>query len=143
MSTLTVAPLSDAVFAALNQNSLTNLTGGTAPSDTDVPQGRNLPYCWFVVNEENARGFGTGTLNRHGLTVHAAAVGSSTMGPAKQLQGILDAATALLKDATLTITGFRAAGKVFYDSTSEPVVSEIGGKPCWEAAANFYLYVEL
>lgn len=140
MPTLTLSAVSDAIYALLNQSSVTSLTSG--PASTEVPQGTNFPYCWFTVTEENDRGFGAGTLNRHFLRVHAVSVGTSTMGPAKQLQGILDAATALLKDATLTVTGFRAAGQIFYDSTTDPIPSEIGGQACHEAVSTFYFWIE-
>jgi hypothetical protein len=92
--------------------------------------------------EENARGFGTGGMRKVFLRVHAAAVGSATKGPAKELQGILGQAVTLLEDATLTVSGYAMCGQVFYDSTTEPIVSEIGGQACWEAVANFYLWVE-
>lgn len=140
MSTLTLSAVSVAVYTALNQASLTALASG--PYDTEAPQAAAFPYVWFAIDESNDRGFGTGTLNRHFLRVHAASVGSASMGPAKELQGILDAAAALLKDATLTISGFRAAGKVFYDSTTDPVAAEIGGRACFEAVSTFYFWVE-
>jgi hypothetical protein len=69
-------------------------------------------------------------------------VGSSTKGPAKELQGILSAAKNLLEDATLTMSGYRAAGEIVYLDTSEPFPSEIGGQACYEALANFYFWVE-
>lgn len=140
MSALLLSPVSVGVYTALNVSTLTDLCSG--PFDTEVPQLTGFPACWFVLTEENARGMGTGGLRKLSLRVHAAAVGSSTLGPAKQLQGILGAAVSLLEDATLTVSGYRAAGQVFYADTSEPFPSEIAGQACWEALSNFYLWVE-
>lgn len=140
MSTLTLSPVSVGVYTALNVSGLTSLCSG--PFDTEVPQVTSFPMCWFVLTEENARGMGTGGLRKLFLRVHAAAKGSTTLGVAKQLQGILAQAVTLLEDASLTVSGYRTAGQVFYDSTTEPFPSEIGGVQCWEAAALFYLWVE-
>lgn len=140
MSVSTQSPVSVGVYTALNVSGLTNLASG--PYDTEVPQVTTFPCVWFVVSEENARGFGTPTLNQHTLRVHAAATASASQGPAKQLQTILAMARTLLEDVSLTMTGYRVGGKVFYQATTEPVASEIGGKPCWEAASIYYFWVE-
>jgi hypothetical protein len=140
VSASVLSPVTAGVATALTNASLTNLASG--PFDTEVPQNTAFPYVWFVVREENARGLGTGGLRKLSVRVHAASIGSATKGPAKELQDITGAAVALLEDATLTVSGFRAAGPVFYSDTSEPLPSEIGGQACWESIANFYLWVE-
>jgi hypothetical protein len=143
MSVSTLSPVSGGVYTALNVGGLTSLLGaGGGPHNTEVPQEAVFPSCWFVVTEQNARGMGTVGPSRIDLRVHASAVGSASLGVAKQLQGILSAVRSLLEDATLTVTGYRMAGQVVYTMTTEPFESEVGGKPCWEAVANFYLWVE-
>ncbi len=144
MSTLSLSPVSAGLYAALNVVGLTGLLGTSGgPHDTAVKQGASFPVCWFTAAEEQARGFGTGGLRKVYVTVHAASVGSAAKGPAKELQGILGEVVVLLEDATLTVSGYtKPCGKVFYNGTTDPVESEIGGQACWEAVANFYLWVE-
>lgn len=140
MSALTLVPVSVGVYTALNVAGVTALASG--PYDTQVPQGTAFPYVWFTVTEQNARGLGRGGIRRVDVRVHVAAQGTAALGPAKQIEGILAAVVTALEDATLTVTGFRMAGEVFYSDTDEPFTSEIGGATCWEAGANFYLWVE-
>jgi hypothetical protein len=139
VSVLTLSPVSAGVYAALNVSSLTDLVPRV--SDTEVRQNTGFPCCWFVVTEENARGFGRGQLARIALRVHAASAGSATQGAAKEVQSILSVAKNLLEDTTLTIVGYRQAGEIVYSDTSEPFPSEVGGQTCWEGIANFILWV--
>lgn len=140
MSVLTLSPVSAGVYTALNVSAITSIASG--PYDTEAPQGATFPYVWFVVTEENARGFGRGQLAQIALRVHAASTSSSTKGAAKEVQTILSAAKNLLEDHTLTISGFTQQGEIVYVDTTEPFPSEIGGKACWEAVANFTLWVQ-
>jgi hypothetical protein len=140
MSALLLSPVSAGLYTALNVVGVTSLASG--PFDTDVPQATGFPCVWFVVQEENARGFGRGGLRKISARVHAAATGSAAQGAAKQLQGILGAVVATLEDATLTISGYTQGGEVVYSDTTDPFPSEIGGQVCWESIANFYFWVQ-
>lgn len=140
MSALVLAPISLGIYTALNVAAVTALASG--PYDTEVPKVAAFPYVWFIVREENARGLGRGGLRRISVRVHAAATGSASLTPAKQLQGILGAAVNALEDARLTLDGATQGGEVFYSDTTEPVLSEINRSSCWEAVANFYLFAE-
>ena len=141
MSALLLAPVSVGVHAALNVSAVTSLAP-YGPYDTEAPQSAGFPRVWFVVQEEQARGFGRGGLRKISLRVHAAGTGSATLGPAKQLQGILGAVVATLEDATLTLVGYTQGGEINYSDTTDPFASEIGGQACWESIANFYFWVQ-
>lgn len=140
MPAIVLSPIATGIYTALNVSAITSLAAG--PYDTEVPQAPTFPIVWFIAREENARGMGRGGLRKIWIRVHAAANGSATLGPAKQLQGILSAVVNSLEDATLTLDGATQGGEVFYSDTTEPFASEIGGAACWEAVANFYTFAE-
>jgi hypothetical protein len=140
VSVLTLSPVSAGVYTALNVAGLTALVPRI--SDTEVRQNTGFPCCWFVLDVDDARGFGRGVLAKISLRVHAASTGSATQGAAKEVQAILSVVEGLLKDRTLTIAGYRQAGEIVPGPTSEPFASEVGGVACWEALSNFTLWVE-
>jgi hypothetical protein len=134
MSAGLLSPVSAAVFTKLNVAGLTAL----ASVHDHVPQGTAMPYVWYEVSEENARGMGMGGLRQVSLRVHAA----SSYAGAKQLQTIMSKVVDLLEDAALTITGCAQAGRVVYHETTEPFDSVIAGVLVRESAANFTIWAE-
>lgn len=139
MSALALPAVAVGFHSALNQSSLTAVADG--PHDALVPQKRAFPIVWFVLSEDNARGLGRGGLRRIDARVHAAADSGAT-GAAARVRAILAVVVGLLEDATLTISGYRQGGEIFYGVTTDPIPSELNGVPCLEAVSNFYFWVE-
>jgi len=137
MSHLALSPVGEAVYALLSGDvEMTALVADRLFDD--VPQPVTFPFVLYTVQERPVRGFGTGGLPECTLRVHV----YSTYEGLKQAQAILQRAIALLRDATLTVTGYRSCGQVFYDESFVFPDQEIGGVKCHELAATFRIYVE-
>lgn len=136
MAYLALDAVSAAVYTALNVSALTTLaTGGVGDH---IAQTTSFPYVWFEVRERDVRGFGTGGLPEVELRVHT----FSTYEGAKEAQSVAQKAIQLLKDVSLTITGYTQAGKVFYDETI-PIYGEIlNGVQVIEIVSLFRIYAE-
>ena len=136
MATLALSPVSVAVYGALHVAGLTALaTGGIYD---DVPQAPTFPFVWYEVSERDQRGFGTGGLPEVTLRVHA----FSTYAGAAQVQSLIAKVVELPKDVSLTVTGYRACGSVFYDETSEIFDELLNGVKVKEQVAHFRIFVE-
>lgn len=136
MPSLALSPVSAAVYGALNVSSLTALaTGGVYD---DVPQGVGFPFVLYRVEEQERRGFGAGSLLEVALRVHV----FSTYAGLKEAQTIGSQVVELLKDVTLTVSGYRLCGRVFYDETLLVGDELINGVKCHELALGFRIYVE-
>lgn len=133
---LSLAPVSAAVYSALHVAALTTLAPGGVHDD--VPQSASFPWVLYEVQERDVRGFGGGALPEVDLRVRV----FSTYPGKNEAQRIIAKAIELLKDQTLTVTGFDHCGRVIYDSTVLVGDEEINGVVCHELAANFRIYVE-
>lgn len=134
MAYLSLDPVSVAVFTKLNVAALQTLaTGGIFD---DIPQGVSFPCVLYEVSERDIRGLGTGGLPEVQLRVHA--YGLDLVG----LQAIVQKAIQLLKDQSLTVTGYDHCGLVFYDETLTFADELIAGVKVHEIVASFRIYVE-
>lgn len=136
MPSLALSPVSVGVYNALNVSGLTALVS-TRIYD-DVPQGATFPFVLYTAQERETRGFGTGSLPLVDLRVHA----FSTYAGMKDAQSIAAKVVELLKDQTLTVSGYVVCGRVFYDDTVVINESIVNGVKCKEIASNFRVYVE-
>jgi hypothetical protein len=134
-----LAPVSAAVFAALNVAALTAIAPGGVTDD--VPQGAAFPVVLYEVSERPHGGFGTkpgvvGQLPEVELTVHVYS----------QYGGMVEAQTVMAKVIELlasppAVTGY-ASWAIFHDETI-PVGDELlAGVKVKELVAKFRLYVE-
>jgi len=137
MAYLSLSPLSAALYAALNVAGMTALVGSRIYDD--VPRNPTYPFVWFEVGEpRDVRGFGTGGMPEVGIRVHA----FTQYQGEKQGQTILAKAIELLRDVSLTVTGYQQAGQVFYDETVVLRDQEIEGVKVQESVAVFRTYLK-
>jgi len=138
VATLALSPVSTAVYGVLSGDAtLSGLVGGRVYDH--IRQPATFPYLWYEVREREMRGFGGGGLPEVELRVHA----FTDYRGAQQAQGIIDRAIVLLKDASLTVSGFTQAGRVFYDETVLLPDEDVNGVLIRELVALFRVYVEL
>ena len=136
MASLSLSPVSVAIFGKLNVAAVTDLaTGGV---HDDVPQAPTFPFVWYEVSEREGRGFGTGGFPEVEIRVHV----FSQYEGMSEAQSILLQAIAALKDASLTVAGYTQAGLVFYDETVMLPDEQLHGIKIHEAVAMFRVYVE-
>ena len=135
-ASLALGPVSIAVYGRLNVAGLTALVS-TRIYD-GVPQGVAFPFVFYELQERDLRGFGTGGLPEVRLRVHA----YSTYEGSSEAEAIIAAAIGLLKDQSLTVTGYAHCGQVFYDETVLLADEAINGVACRELVASFRIYVE-
>jgi len=136
MAYLSLGPVSVAVATVLNVAGLTALaTGGV---HDDAAQGTVFPFVWYEVDEEDARGFGAGGLPQVNLRVHT----FSRYEGASEAQSINQKVIELLRDQSLTVTGYTHAGKVFYDRTVPLAEELINGVRVRELVSMFRIFVE-
>lgn len=107
-----LSPVSVAVFTALNVAALTDTaTGGVRD---DVPQNPTFPFVFYEVQEDDLGGFGSSPhFAEVELRVHVFSVQETLA----QAQTIGAKVVELLRNVSLTISGYTHAGKVFYDRT--------------------------
>lgn len=136
MAYLALSPVSAAVYAVLNVAAVTNLaTGGVVD---DIPQKPSFPLVFIEVLERDIRGFGGGGFPEVELRVHVYTQAEGM----KDGQAITQQVIALLRDATLTVSGYTQAGKVFYDETVPLPNEQIHGVKVQELVSTFRIYVE-
>jgi hypothetical protein len=136
MPYLSLSPLSTALYALLNVAGLNALVGSRIYDD--IPRNPTYPLVWFEVQEpRDLRGFGAGGMPEVNIRVHAL---TQYQGE-KQGQAILAKVIELLKDKTLTVTGYQQAGQVFYDETAVLKDQEIEGVKVQENVAIFRTYL--
>ena len=132
---LAASPVAVAVAGLLNVSSLTTLASLT----DDPAQGSTFPFVWpEVFDESDIRGFGTGALSEIELRVHV----FSQYEGAKEAQAIASQVITLLKDQSLTVTGWTQCGRIFYDRTVALTDEAINGIKCRELVVFFRIYVE-
>jgi hypothetical protein len=131
-----LSPVAVGVYSKLNVAALTALVPGGIYDD--VPQPAVFPFVLTEVRERETRGFGLGSLLEVELRVHAY---STYQGP-KEAQAIIAKVIELLKDQTITVSGYTQGGQVFYDEAVLLPNEEINGVKCYEIVAMFRIYVE-
>lgn len=137
MSTLALSPVSAAVYGVLSGDAtLVALVGGRIYDD--VRQAPAYPYLWYEVRERDVRGFGDGALPEVELRLHAFSVYRG----AKEAQDILNRCLTLLKDQSLTVSGFTQAGRVVYDETVALPDEDVNGVKVRELVALYRVWVE-
>lgn len=137
MATLALSPVSVAVYGVLSVDATMITLVGTRIYD-DVPQGVTYPCVFYSVREKDVRGFGTGGLPEVSLLVSV----FSTYQGMSEAQAIMARVIALLKDASLTATGYTQAGKAFYDETLAFADVEVNGVKVRELVSRFRIYME-
>lgn len=136
MAYLSLDPVSAAIYTKLNVAALTALaTGGISD---DPAQGTALPFIWYEVRERDIRGFGTGGLPEVELRVHT----YSQYQGLKEAQEINQKVIELLRDKSLTVSGYTQAGLIFYDETVPLRDEELNGVKTHELVSVFRIYVE-
>lgn len=135
MAYLALKPVSAAVYGVLNVAGLTALA---AVVGDDIPQGQALPYVWFEVREADKRGFGTGGLPEVELRVHA----FSAYQGMTEAQSIIQKVIELLRDQSLTVSGYAHCGQVMYDETVTVPDEVVNGVRVKELVAFFRIYVQ-
>ena len=137
MAYLALSPLAAALYGKLNVAGMTALVG-TRIYD-DIPRSPTYPLVWVEVREaRDLRGFGTGGMPETIIRVHAL---TQYQGE-KQGQTIIAKAIELLRDQTLTVSGYEQAGQVFYDETVPLRDQEIEGVKVQEIVALFRTYLK-
>ena len=137
MPSLSLDPVSAGIYTLLNVAALTSLASGGISDDT--AQQTAFPFVWYEVAEPaDLRGFGTGGLPEIDLRVHV----FSTYEGMQQAQVIGEQVIALLKDQTVSVSGYTQCGHVFYDRTVPLPEEVLNGVKCHELVSFFRLYVE-
>ncbi len=140
MAYLSLAPVSAGVLTLLNVAGLTALVS-TRIYD-DVPQAPTFPFVFYEVREQPIKTMGAGGgVPEVELRVHAYSNSDEYNGPG-ELHSIIAKAIELLRDQTVSVSGYNQAGKIFYDETSQPLNEIISGVKCREMVASFRIYVE-
>lgn len=135
MSHLSLSPVAAGVYTVLNVAAVTDLAVGGVHDD--VPQDPTFPFVWYEVQEEEARGFGTGGLPEVDLRVHA----FSQYAGMKEAQDIIRECVELLRDGSVTVAGY-SHWATFYDRTI-PLANEVlNGVKVKELVAQFRMFVE-
>ncbi len=133
-----LGPVAEAVFAPLVTDAtlaaaLSGGIHGTLPDDV------TYPCQWVeVFDERDARGFGTGGFPEIEVRLHT----FSTYGSMSEAQEANRLAVGLLKDATLTITGYTQAGRMTYRGTVPINDEEINGVRVHELVSTFTVWAE-
>lgn len=139
MASLAASPVAVAVAGKLNVSGLTTGLGYTVGVYDDIPQDADLPLVWIEIpNETNARGFGTGEFGRVSVRVHVFSDYEGT----KEIQQITAKVIDLLKDVSLSVSGYTQAGQVFYDESVLLSGVVLHGRTCREMVAAFHVFVE-
>lgn len=136
MAYLGLSPVSVGLYTVLNVAGLTALTNFYGDA---LPQTPTFPCTWYEVQEADARGMGSGYgIPEIEVMVHTA----STYTGFKEAQAANQKVIELLRDQTLTVSGYAMCGKVFYEQTQPMPEAEINGVPVREIVSMFRLWVQ-
>lgn len=137
MAYLSLSPVSVGVYTLLNVAGMTALVG--ARIYDAVPQAPTFPFLFYEVRERPIKALGTGAgVPEIELRVHA----FSQYEGMQQAQTIIQKAIELLRDQTVSVSGYAQAGRVFYDETIAFSNEVINGVAVRELVATFRIYVE-
>lgn len=138
MAALSLSAVAVGVYTALNVSALTTLVGTRI--EDHFPRTPTYPFVYYAIDKDEARGMGTAELPE--LTVRVSTF--STSDTMAQGQAIVAAIEGRLTDATLTISGYRMAGKVVWrGSTYLGVVDDVNKVPVHEWVSQFSLWCEV
>lgn len=138
MTVITAAnPVLEAVNGLLQDATLQAALGGRIGDS--LPEDVARPCTLFsIASETDMRGFGTGNLPQCELRVYT----FSEIGSLVEAQEINRQIVNLLKDQTITATGFNACGTIVYRDTNTFPDSELNGIKVHEVVSSFVLWVE-
>jgi hypothetical protein len=136
--TLTAAnPVLEAINGLLQDATLQAALGGRIGDS--LPEDVARPCTLFsLASETDTRGLGTGNLPECELRVYT----YSEIGSLVEAQEINRQIVTLLKDASITVTGFTQAGTIVYRETSTFPDSELNGVKVHEVVSSYTLWVE-
>jgi hypothetical protein len=135
MAALSLSAVAVGVYSALNVAGLTALT----PRIYDaIPRKVTYPCVAYSLDEDEGRGLGTREMSECTLRVST----FSTSETGAEGQAIAAKVKELLKDATLTVSGYQVAGRVFWRSTTDLGFTELYGVMTREWVSEFSIYVE-
>lgn len=136
MTTLTATnPVSEAVFAALQDDTLLTAVDGRVVGDLDQDTPRPC-VLYEIFNETDIHGIGTGHLPEIDLRIHTF---SQLVSEAQAINKLI---VSLLKDATLVITGFAHAGTVVYHETQTLRDQDLFGIKVHEVVSLYTIWAE-
>lgn len=137
MAYLSMSAVATAIYSTLNVAGLTALVGSRIYDD--IPQAPIYPFVWIeTFGEVDRRGFGGGGLPEVSIRVHVFSQHHGT----KEAQDIARKVIELLRDQSLTVTGYTQCGTVFFDEAVLFPQEVIQGVKVREVVALFRVYVE-
>lgn len=138
MASSAFGPVAEAVFTVLMANAalIAALPGGIHGT---IPQGATYPFLRMSFpTEDDLRGFGTGELPEIELLTHV----YSQYGSRSEAQEGNRLTIAVLRDATLTITGYTQAGHVTWlESWIDE--DEIAGVRVYDVVSRYTMWAEV
>lgn len=138
MTVLTAAnPVAEAIFGLLQDATLQAAVGGRVRDDLEQNEPRPC-VLYEIFNEEDVRGLGAGNMPQIDLRTHV----FSAIGSLSEAQAINKIIVALLKDASITVTGFQQAGTIVYHETQTLREQELYGVKVHEVVSLFTIWVE-
>lgn len=131
-----LGPTSQALFAKLQDPALLAvLTGGWFD---DVPATFTFPFGWYELNEEDAGGIGPGAFPLVTIRTHI----YSQYGGMTQAQEANRLTIKQLRDQTLAVDQYNAAGLIFWDDTILLPDEELNGMKVHELVSTFRIYLD-
>lgn len=142
MASSALSPVASGIFAALQTTAMdTALAGGW---HADVPPKPTYPFGWIeTFDERDRRGLGTGELPEIEVRLHVFAQASTTIGGFQQAQAATRVMKGLLRDATVTIDGYRQCGHLTFRSTVQLSDQELNGVKVHEIVSTFTVWAEV
>lgn len=137
MAASALTPVAEAIYAALQTTAMdAALSGGW---HGDVPPDYTLPFGWIeVFSERDLRGMGTGELPEIDVRLHV----FSDVGSRQQAQEATRVMKAILRDATLTITGYTQAGHLTFRETVALQDESLNSVKVHELVSTFTVWCE-
>lgn len=136
MANLSLSAVAVGVYTALNVAGLTALVS-TRIYD-DLPRNPTYPCVAFSVDKVEARGMGTTELPE--VTIRVSVFSQSETGA--EAQAIVAKVEDLLKDVSLTVSGYAMAGRVVWRQSVPVGVTEINGVKVNEWVVDFTAWLE-
>jgi hypothetical protein len=137
MANLSLSAVSVGIYTALNVAGLTALVS-TRIFD-QLPRAVQYPCVEYTVSKSEARGMGTTELPE--CTVRVSTFSTSDTGA--EAQAIVAKVEDLLKDVSLTVSGYRMAGRVIWRESLDLGVTEVNGVKVREWVSQFTAYLEV
>lgn len=137
MANISLSAVSVGIYTALNVAGLTALVS-TRIYDQQPPK-PTYPCVEYTVSKSEARGLGTTELPE--VTIRVSTFSKAATGA--EAQAIVAKVEDLLKDQSLTVSGYRMAGKVIWRESVDLGVTEINGEKVREWVSQFTAYLEV